>query len=119
MVVVVECPNCHRPLAELTMAGGRVAVGGRTYAENGDPGGVLTVGGPKRNWGARVYSSDPLQAPGTASGVGRRTFVCNGKRCHRPNRGPFRHAVTESALTAGYLRAEGAGRKRISVTELR
>ncbi len=114
-MILVECPRCHRPVAQLEMGGGRVYVVGTTYAENGDPGGVLTTSGAAgRRWSARTMSTDPGLAPGSASGAGRRTFVCKGRR-----HGPLRWVVTEAALTAGYDKAARAGRNRIDVRELR
>lgn len=112
-MIAVECPNCHRPLAELVIAGNHVSVAGQTHPENGDPGGRLTIHrSGQRQWASQVYSTDPSVAPGTASDGGRRTFTCNGRR-HR-----LRWIVTEGALTVGYRKAEAVGRKRISVTEL-
>lgn len=101
-------------MAELVEAGGRVSVIGQTYAEDGGPSDVLSVHvGQRRNWSARVFSTDQSSPANVASDAGRRTFVCKGRR-HT-----LRRVVSEDAYTAGYHKARQAGRPRISVTELR
>jgi hypothetical protein len=59
-----------------------------------------------------VYSADVDLPNGAASTVGRRTFVCKGRRHH------ISRTLTEQALTAGYQRAVAAGRRRIGLNEL-
>lgn len=113
MVVVVECPRCHRPMGRLLLVGDRVEIAGTTGAENGDPGGTLTshLGGSPR-WAARRTTTDASVPAGTATTAGRVTFSHTGGSCS------MRRVVTLEARTAAYHRAVADGRKRISLLDL-
>ena len=114
MIILVECPRCHRPIAPLALQDGRAEFLGTTEAENGDPGSVLTadVGQRIGRWASRVISTDPTLAPGSAMSTGRVTLVHVSGRCNE------RRTVTLEARTAAYHRAVAAGRKRISLLDL-
>jgi hypothetical protein len=115
--VTVHCPFCRRPLCQLFSEGthDHVRIIGVVKAENRDPSGTLTSyeGGPIRRWAGEVLSSDPSLVPGSSSGVGRKTLVCNGRHRHQ-----LSWPVTQAALDATYWRALAAGRTGVSADEI-
>ena len=111
MSVVVDCPRCHRPLFPLEWDGTHARIMGTVLPENGDPTGTLTsYSGGRVKWAGRVTSTDPALAPGSSSGLGRKTIrhVCAHRR--EPSR-----VVTQAALDASYQRATAAGLDRVSL----
>ena len=112
--MIVECPRCHRPIAQLHLCDGRAEFLGTIVAENGDPGGDLAVdvGQRRGRWAAQRISTDQVVSPGSASSTGRVTLSHVSGRCN------IRRTVTLEARTAAYHRAVAAGRKRISLLDL-
>jgi hypothetical protein len=115
MIITVECHRCHRPIALLHLHEGRAEPLGTTVAENGDPGGVLTVsvGQRKGRWASQVISTDASVAQDSAMATGRITLAHVSGRCKE------RQPVTSEARTAAYHRAVAAGKKRISLLDLK
>ena len=110
----MECFRCHGPFGQLHLAGGTAQFTGTTVAENGDPGGVVTVPmGRPPSWAATRVSSDASVPAHAASASGRVTVAHTGGRC------TVRRQVTSEARTAAYHAAVAAGRTRISLLDLK
>jgi hypothetical protein len=115
--VILECPGCQRELCGLHWSEGHAHIEGTIVAENGDPGGTLTVstGGTRRQQRTRIVSTEPAVQPDTSADLGRKTLICNARR----HRNPLRWSVTQATLDAAYQRAAAASRSRVSAAELR